>query len=280
VARHLNLTKADVENSSEAQMKTTAYTLLVAATLLFGTGCQHLFHEPDYEAPSAPTGLRTSTGDNFIELFWNSNREPDVDGYNVYVASSYNGRYTLIGSTYDNYFVDDGAANGSIYYYAVSAYDYDGNESELSTDVAYDIPRPEGYDVTLMNEAYSPSQSAYDFSKYSVVTANDQYADIVYTGSNGSLVMSVSTDTDIQDMGPTRSILDIGQAPASGWSSSHNVQLVAGHTYVVWTWDDHYAKLRVSALSQNRVVFDWAYQLIPANRLLKRSVPSVREVTK
>jgi hypothetical protein len=280
MARRLNFTLADVEYPREAQMKTTAYSLLIAATLFFGSGCRHLFHEPDFEAPSAPTGLRTATGDNFIELFWNSSREPDVAGYNVYVSSSYNGRYTLIGSTYDTYYVDDGAANGSIYYYAVSAYDYDGNEGDLSTDVAYDIPRPEGYDVTLMSASYSASQSGYDFSRYSVVPANDQYADMVYNGSNGSMGMSVSTDTDIQDMGPTRSILDIGQAPASGWSNTHSVELVAGHTYVVWTWDDHYAKFRVSALSQNRVVFDWAYQLIPANRLMKRSVPAVRETTK
>jgi hypothetical protein len=90
--------------------------------------------------------------------------------------------------------------------------------------------------------------------------------------------MGVGQDTDIQDMGPTKSILDVGQAPSAGWSTSHDVSLAVGHTYVVWTWDDHYAKFRVSALSPNRVVFDWAYQLIPSNRLMKRSVPSVRGI--
>jgi hypothetical protein len=261
-------------------MKTLGTTLLLTASLLMFAGCDHLFHEPDFAPPSRPTGLRTSTGDNFIELYWNENREPDVAGYNVYVASSYNGRYSLIGSTDNAYYSDDGAANGSVYYYAVTAYDYDGNESDMSTDVAYDIPRPEGYDITLLNSAFSASQSGYDFSKYSVVAANDQYADMVFGGSNGDLRMAVSSDTDIQDMGPTHSILDIGEAPASGWASSHTVALVPGHTYVVWTWDDHYAKFRVSALSQNRVVFDWAYQLIPSNRLMKRTVPATRDNAK
>jgi hypothetical protein len=257
-------------------MKTMTATLFLTSVLLFGSGCHRLLHEPDFTPPSAPTGLRTATGDNFIELFWNANREPDVEGYNVYVSSSYSGRYELIGSSETPYFNDRHAKNGNVYYYAVAAYDFDGNESKLSTDVAYDIPRPEGYDVTLSNSLVNTSTCAYDFSKYSVVAANDQYADIVYDGTTGDFRMSVRQDSDIQDMGPTRSILDIGEAPSSGWAPTHNVSLASGHTYVVWTWDDHYAKFRVSALSQNRVVFDWAYQTALSNRLLKRTVPSER----
>ena len=260
-------------------MKTTATTFILAVMMLFSAGCHPPFFGPDFEAPAPPTGLRTATGDNFIELFWNRNREPDVAGYNIYVSTSYNGRYELIGSSETEYFNDHGARNGSVYYYAVSAYDYDDNESELSTDVAYDIPRPEGYDVVLMNSRLSASQSGYDFSKYTIVAADDQYADMVFGGVSGNLRMTVSDDTDIQDMGPTESILDIGQAPASGWSSTHDVSLAVGHTYVVWTWDDHYAKFRVSGLSQNRIVFDWAYQLVPSNRLMKRVVPAERGKT-
>lgn len=258
-------------------MKTTVTTLILTSVMLFSAGCHPMFFGPDFEAPDPPTGLYTATGDNFIELFWDPNREPDVAGYNIYVSSSYNGRYELIGSSETEYFYDRDARNGSVYYYAVSAYDYDDNESELSTDVAYDIPRPEGYDVVLMNSRVAASQSGYDFSKYMIVAADDQYADMVFEGVTGSLKMMVSDDTDIQDMGPTGSILDVSQAPASGWSSTHDVPLTVGHTYVVWTWDDHYAKFRVSGLSQNRVVFDWAYQLVPSNRLMKRTVPATRE---
>ncbi len=85
------------------------------------------------------------------------------------------------------------------------------------------------------------------------------------------MYMDVRTDTDIQDMGATESILDIGAAPSDGWSPTHDVQLRVGHTYVVWTWDDHFAKFRVHSLSQSRVVFDWAYQTKPSTKLLKRS---------
>jgi len=249
-------------------------TLKIAAmAVLLLSGCHKEFDHPEYGPPSPPTGLRTQTGDNYIQLFWNPNPESDVAGYNVYVGPSYQGKYQWIGSTSATTYIDRGAVNGTTYYYAVTAYDYAGNESDLSKDVAYDIPRPEGYGVTLTDYLTSPLTAGYAFSSYSIVAYNDKTADMWYEYSNGVNYMDVnSTDSDIQDMGPTQSILDINQAPSSGWSPTHDVQLTVGHTYVVWTWDDHYAKFRVSALSPTRVVFDWAYQLVKSNPLLKRAV--------
>jgi hypothetical protein len=227
---------------------------------------------PDYNPPSPPTGLVTQTGDNFIELFWNENPESDLAGYNIFVSSSYNGRYELIGSTQNLYFLDEGAQNGFTYYYGVTAFDFEGNESELSRDEAYDIPRPEGYNVVLNDYRQQPWSAGYDFSDYSVVPYDDLYADIYFENFNGELYMDVRIDdTDIQDMGRTSSLLEIAIAPDSGWSATHDVRLYAGHTYVVWTWDDHYAKFRVTNISPNRVVFDWAYQLQQSNPMLKRA---------
>ncbi|MEW6510089.1 MAG: hypothetical protein AB1428_03940 [Bacteroidota bacterium] len=251
-------------------MKTSIIIVVIAAAAL--SGCHRGLFEPDITPPSPPTGLRTATGDNFIELFWNENRESDVAGYNVYVSSSYNGRYELIGSTGEAYFNDVNAVNGNTYYYAVTAYDFDGNESGLSKDVAYDIPRPEGYGVILNDFRTAPGYAGYDFSRYVVVPFDDQTSDMWYEYYDGEYYMDVRTDTDIQDMGPTNSILEVGTAPSSGWSPTHDVRLLAGHTYVVWTYDDHYAKFRVSAMSPGRVTFDWAYQLQKSNPLLKRPV--------
>ncbi|MDL1894146.1 hypothetical protein FBQ87_14865 [Sphingobacteriales bacterium CHB3] len=238
--------------------------------ILFASGCQQLVNDiTDYSPPAPPTGLWTETGDNFIELFWNKNRESDVAGYNVFVSGSYNGRYDLIGSVRTPYFKDTGARNGATYYYAVTAYDYDGNESELSRDVIYDVPRPEGYGVVLDDYRRVTATSGYDFSRYAVVPYNDLYADMYFENYQGTYYMNVRSDTDIQDMGPTNSILDIREAPNSGWSPTRDVQLIPGHTYVVWTWDDHYAKFRVSNISPSRVTFDWAYQLQKSNPMLK-----------
>jgi hypothetical protein len=253
----------------EDAMKLTS--ILAAISILAFAGCRHNLFSPDLTPPSAPRGVYTSTGDNFIEIFWNSNPEYDVAGYNVFVAPAYKGPYTLIGSSRDTYFVDRDARNGNNYYYAVTAYDYDGNESNMSRDVAYDIPRPEGYNVLLGDYQGYPAASGYDFSTYSVVAYDDQYADMYFEYYSGEYYMNLHTDSDIEDMGPTGSLLDIKTAPASGWSPTHDAILRAGHTYVVWTWDDHYAKFRVTALSPSRVVFDWAYQLQVSNPLLKRN---------
>lgn len=250
-------------------MKPLVYLIAVASIAL--GGCHDMINHPDLTPPDPPRGLSTATGDNFIELFWDSNREPDVAGYNIFVSSSYDGRYELIGSSDTPYFLDDDAVNGTLYYYAVTAFDYDGNESDLSKDVAYDIARPEGYNVQLSDYHIYPGSSGYDFSSYAILAYDDEYADMYLENYNGIMYMNVRTDTDIQDMGPTESILDIGVAPTDGWSQTHDVLLKAGHTYVVWTWDDHFAKFRVHSLSPSRMVFDWAYQTRPSTNLLKRS---------
>jgi hypothetical protein len=256
-------------------MKNLLITLIILFTLV-ATGCHDWIHELDLNPPLPPTGLRTATGDNFIELFWNANREPDVAGYNIYVSSNYDGRYDFIGTSGRTYYADERARNGSVYYYAVTALDDAGNESDLSRDVAYDIPRPEGYDVMLASYQAMPGAAGYDFSAYAVVPYDGKAADMYYEYFNSVAYMNVGTDTDIQDVGATQSILEIGTAPSSGWSVTHDVRLMVGHTYVIWTWDDHYAKFRVKTLSPGRVVFDWAYQLIPSNPLLKRPAAASR----
>ena len=248
------------------------FIILIAFTI----GCQRYVVEPDFIPPSPPWGLATATGDNLVELSWYRNSEPDVAGYNVYVSSAYDGKYLLIGSTHQPFYVDHESRNGTTYYYAVTAYDFDGNESEFSHDVAYETPRPEGYNVFLKDYRISPSLAGYDFSTYSIGQYNDQYTDIYFENYNGEFYLNVWEDSDIQDVGYTQSLYDVRDAPVSGWSPTKDVRLIVGHTYVVWTWDNHFAKVRFSALSSSGAVFDWAYQLQSGNTSLKRSVPSQR----
>jgi hypothetical protein len=82
--------------------------------------------------------------------------------------------------------------------------------------------------------------------------------------------LNVWQDTDIQDMGYTNTLHDIGLAPTAGFSPSKTVEAIPGHTYVIWTWDNHYAKVRVKEVTPMRVTFDWAYQVAPASPELKR----------
>src|SRR5437867_13366243 len=103
-------------------MKHSILLLVISSFIL--AGCDRVAG-PDFVPPVPPAGLYTETGDNFIELFWRANPEKDVAGYNVFVSPAYDGRFELIGSTHTLHFNDTGARNGSTYYYAVTAYDFD-----------------------------------------------------------------------------------------------------------------------------------------------------------
>lgn len=235
--------------------------------------------EYDITSPLPPVGIISISLDNAVELKWIPNQESDVAGYKIYVSDSYNGKYELIGSSIKTSFVDQGARNGITYYYAITAYDYSGNESDLSKDVAYDTPRPEGYNVILQDRFINPSKAGYDFSDYRVVYYDTDLTDLyVEFTQNGVPYFVVWEDTDIQDMGYTNDLDEITKSPVQGWSPTKDAHIILGHTYVIHTWDNHYAKVRVTDLLRSSVRFDWAYQLDKGNpeliappRLLKRN---------
>ncbi|MEK6571537.1 MAG: hypothetical protein AABZ61_09215, partial [Bacteroidota bacterium] len=138
-------------------------------------------------------------------------------------------------------------------------------------------PRPEGRDVALLDYRSNPNGSGYDFSTYSIGLYNDKYTDIFFEYSNSIPYMDVWDDSDIQDMGYTGSLDEIRVAPESGWAPTKDVRLITGHTYLVWTWDDHFAKFRVLSVLPQRVVFDWAYQLQEGNPFLKHNTRQLAE---
>ncbi len=266
------------------KIRRSILTAAVLSAIFFLSGCNNLHEYYDDIPPSPPRNVKTVTGDNRVDIFWDRNPESDIAGYNVYFSYSYEGKYTLIGSTIKTSFIDAKAKNEITYYYGVTAYDYAGNESKLSDDVVYDTPRPEGFNQAVFDYRRSPNNSGYDFSKFLVVPYNDKAADFFFENYNGQYFINVWDDSDIQDMGATKDIWDISYAPMTGWvpiKPNENIKYVeakVGNTYVIWTWDNHFAKIRVSNITRERMVFDWAYQLVEGNRELKvRNVPGERK---
>lgn len=252
------------------------YIISVLLFLTFGiTSCDESYMNDYYDniPPSPPTGVQVLNGDNRVDLSWNDNRERDIAGYNVYYSGSYDGKYELIGTTQNNYFIDDGARNGILNYYAVTAYDYNNNESELSPDVAYATPRPEGFNQSIFDYRRFPDNSGYSFTTYSNVAFDDTIntPDFFFEIFEGTPYIDVYDDTDIKDMGLTTDIYDIAFAPENGWSPNHDAVAIEGHTYVIWTFDNHFAKVRVKTITRDRIVFDWAFQLVKGNPQLKVS---------
>lgn len=247
-------------------MKTTYLLIIVSALLM---GCKENF-EIDTTPPAPPQRVRVLALDNAVEISWVRNTEPDLAGYKIWVSDKYDGKYSYIATATRNSFVDNGAKNGVRHYYAVTAFDYADNESDLSADVVYATPRPEGYGTRIDDYRVFPNSAGYDFSTYSVGRYNDNFTDVFFENYNGRYYLDVWNDTDIQDMGYSSSLDDILYAPAAGWSPSKSAEAIVGHTYVIWTADDHYAKMRVKEITASRITFDWAYQLVAKDPQLKR----------
>jgi hypothetical protein len=74
--------------------------------------------------------------------------------------------------------------------------------------------------------------------------------------------------TDIQDFGYTDNLDDVNVAPDTtiGWSQLGWVEAILGHSYIIWTRDNHFAKLRIGEFCKcYGIVFDWAYQVAEGN---------------
>jgi len=252
-------------------MKLRALATPVAAMLaaIAVMGCTDTTSPRDVYPPSAPRGVYSVTGDQTVYLRWLKNPEGDVAGYRVYISTCPNGPQCLYepeGTTTFTQYDIGNLPNGVTLYYAVTAFDRAGNESELSEEMVFDTPRPEGFDAVLTDAAVAPATSGWDFSEFRRRAFDDPAVDVYYAVANGAnLMIAPFTDTDIQDAGFANSLDAIDFAPNGGWSPTGTVELIADHCYVVWTHDNHFAKFRVSRIASGSLVMDWAYQVDQGN---------------
>ncbi len=257
-------------------MKTRMKAVIFGMAALFVIGCEEnnpvvIVDNP----PAAPQGVYTITGDNAVYVYWNGPYERDVESYRVYRSLSATTGYTVIGTVvalanpnldliiYE--FIDNTAVNGQTYYYSVASVDAAGHVSELSAEVVFDTPRPEG-NAVVFDEAIEPSLAGYDLSARVNVSSSSSAADIYIDRALGIFYINVADlQTDLQDVGYTSSFDAVGYAPTSGWSVNGWAEIIAGHTYIVWTRDLNYAKMRVESINSSSVSFRWAYQTDPDN---------------
>lgn len=83
--------------------------------------------------------LTVTRASNVATLTWDANPESDVVGYRVYFGTS-PGTYQQTIEVADNSHTVTGLSSGVRYYFAVTAFDAAGNESENSREVSKDIP--------------------------------------------------------------------------------------------------------------------------------------------
>ena len=109
-------------------------TLLLVILSIGMSGCYIDTNDSDREPPAIPRGVRTITGDEQVIVEWYPNAEFDLAGYRVWRGTDGVNFNDLLVEVSENttHYADTDVQNGRTYYYAVSAYDTEGNESELS----------------------------------------------------------------------------------------------------------------------------------------------------
>ncbi|MDE0480949.1 MAG: fibronectin type III domain-containing protein [Candidatus Poribacteria bacterium] len=252
--------------------------ILLVATL---TGCYIDADDDndniDREPPAIPRGVRTITGDEYVRIEWYPNAEFDLEGYTVW-RSENNNDFEAISDLPPgtSHYTDRDVRNGRTYYYAVSAYDITGNESELSPENAWDTPRPEGRNVTLDDFQLAPDRSGFDFSHpRKGSTAWDDRTTDVYFGLDTEVNITYlysDNETAMQDLGYQEDFDGVDVVPEYGYTTLF-VELIEGHIYAIYTPDGNFAKIHVRKLFDDAVVFDWAYQTDPENIQLAPALP-------
>ncbi len=257
----------------------------VAAVMLmlpFVAGCDDEDPVVVDAPPFPPDGAFSVTGDGVVSLFWNPNQEPDLAGYTVYRGNQApEGPYFFLAdvsastTNYDDFEVN----NGDFWYYAVTAFDVAGNESELSRDLVFDTPRPEGFGLVLVELGQDPSQAGYDFSSLSNSSqaASLSTTDIYFENTGGvNYVVAADPLVDIQDYGWI-DLVGVDYAPESGWAPSKRVEAIPDHSYIVKIVDGqgdfNMAKFFVVSVTATNVEMDWAYQAVENELELSRIAP-------
>jgi hypothetical protein len=246
----------------------------------FGPNDNHNDNQP----PPVPTGLSSVTMDHAVLLTWIPVRmergSDDLAGYRLYRGFDNNAfdHIATVGAS-DSEYIDQNLQNGRTYYYAISSFDNNHNESALSSETVFDTPRPEGFDVRIysyLDPNYS-YLSGFDFRDQSRLPYSSPACDFFMEYDTTHTVQAFylwlgHNGYRIQDMGYTDSFDDITFAPTTGWSQFDYIEAIDGHTYVILTVDNHYAKVRVTSRSYDptfNIVFDWGYQVAEGNRELK-----------
>jgi hypothetical protein len=226
----------------------------------------------DHTSPQVPYGVYTVTGDNWVKVYWEPVSDRDLSTYGVYWNDTASGYYERIAMTDATSYTVNGLVNGETYYFAVDAWDLCGNSSDLSYETVFDTPRPAGYGLRLWEASEFPDEAGIDFSEYSygtqgmIVPWDDPYAD-VYLESEGNRLFLTATadDTDLLFWGYAETLDDIDYAPDTGWISGGSLLISQSNAYLVWTWDNHFAKVLVTREQNDNITLDWAYQIDEGN---------------
>ena len=246
----------------------------------------------DTEPPATPRGVRSITGDGQVIVEWFPNGEADLAGYNIWRDDDGNEEFDLLAEVSSDSsdadvdrlsFVDEEVINGRNYSYAITALDYDGNESELSPEQVFDTPRPAGNNITLNDFSLVPNRSGFDFSQPArgAINWDSPVTDIYFGFDPESNIRYLYSDnfTEMQDMGYHEHFDEVDVSPVRGFVTDF-IELIGGHVYALLTPDGNYAKIHVVVVSDTAITFDWAYQIDTGNPQLAPAAHGTNQLSR
>ncbi|MCH8305325.1 MAG: T9SS type A sorting domain-containing protein, partial [Candidatus Marinimicrobia bacterium] len=114
----------------------------------------------DNKRPSAPSNLGARVISEALQIYWSGIDDEDFDYYAIYKSgeSGFDPSATdYFGVTTDTLFTDSEVGIDTIYYYILSAFDFNGNESEYSPEFNASIVSAE--DELILPDEYSLGQN-------------------------------------------------------------------------------------------------------------------------
>ena len=107
-----------------------------------------------------------------VTLAWDPNDEPDVAGYIVYYGrQSRNYDYDVDVGNYSSVTIS-GLVEDVIYYFTVTAYDDEGNESDFSAEITY--PRTSTYTISGTSGGGGGGGSCFITAASDITSASDR----------------------------------------------------------------------------------------------------------
>lgn len=241
---------------------------------------------------AAPPDLVGTSLDRAVQLSWGPGSRTEAptlfDYYRVYSTSaSASGacndeNWVLEGTTVSEDFLATGLVNGASRCFTVSTVSYDGHES-LWSEVWLDTPRYDSRFIFAYAHQADPAFSGFRFfdtasQTLGLVTSGartdldfrlDRHADgsLWLTPVRGDVRIALYSNDPVIDL----TSIDI--APLTGFAGSA-IEAVPGYAYVfAVTYPDgtHYGALRVTHVTSDYMIFDWAYQSAPGNPELSRT---------
>jgi hypothetical protein len=92
--------------------------------------------------PNAPTGLVAIAGESFVSLSWDASTETDLAGYRVWRRNELDAEFLALTELIaENVYHDSKVEKNQRYFYAITALDENGNESQRSEAVSVVIGR-------------------------------------------------------------------------------------------------------------------------------------------